>query len=120
MRQINRQVLFIDGANQTRRLPVVAQLVQNRKRLAPKPLPAEEPVPQLVVHGLAAETCLGQIGDDQVLKVGGCQAVKAVGVDRNAVADETLLACEHSLAIDVVAIAWIDYSDDGQTKLPGE
>ena len=56
MRQVDRQVFFVDGADAAGRLSVGIELVQDRKRLAPESLPREEPVAELVVHRLAAET----------------------------------------------------------------
>ena len=48
-RQIERQVGRIQGADHAGGVSLVVQLVQNRKRLAPEPLPAEEPVAKFVI-----------------------------------------------------------------------
>ena len=59
VRQVDRQLILV-GTARTRPvgLPLGIELVQDRKRLAPETLPAEEPVAELVVHRLAAEALL--------------------------------------------------------------
>ena len=57
-------------------LPSLVQFVQDRERLAPVALPAEEPVAQLVVDLALAQPVLFQPGGDLLLELGRRQAVE--------------------------------------------
>ena len=67
----------------------VAALIPNdRKRLAPVALPAEQPVAQLVIHRPMAKRLLLEPSGDLGLGLGGRQAVEKTGVHRRTVAGE--------------------------------
>ena len=66
------------------------ELVQDRKRLAPVALAAEEPVAQLVVDLALAAPALGQPFGDLLLEVRGGQTVERPGVDGRAFAAEAV------------------------------
>ena len=55
--QLDREFACLDGANRPGGLAIGIQFVKDWKRLAPKSLPAEEPVSQLVVDGPSAQPC---------------------------------------------------------------
>ena len=79
------------------RFAVGVELVQDRERLAPEALPAEEPVAELVVHRLAADALRGEVGGDlAALNSAVGEAVVLAGVDRDAVAGEAV-ACRRGL-----------------------
>ena len=84
-RQVDRQVLGRTARSRPVGSPCVVQFVQDRERLAPELLPAEEPVAELVVHRLAAQARGRQVGGDLLLELGRGQAVVLAGVDRHAV-----------------------------------
>ena len=94
-RQVDRQIFRRQRADAAGRLAVGVQFVQDRERLAPEMLPAEEPVAELVVDRRAAEPLVGQIFGDLLLELGRGQAVVRAGVDRRAVGDEALPAGQH-------------------------
>ena len=86
--QIERQVLGLQGAESAVGLPVGVQLVQDRERLAPEMLAAEEPVAELVIDRRPAQALVGQVGRDMLFELRGRQTVVAAAVDGPAVADE--------------------------------
>ena len=64
LRQRDRQVRIGIDSQQPRRLAVGIQLMPNRKRLPPIPLPAEEPVSQAIVDCLATEAARSEVRSD--------------------------------------------------------
>src|SRR5580692_11821073 len=66
-------------------------LVQDRERLAPVALAAEQPVAQLVVDPSAALPALLQPGRDPLLELGGGKAVEGAGIDRHPLAGEGIM-----------------------------
>jgi hypothetical protein len=69
VRQVDRQV-GVNRPHQPGLVAVVVQLVQDRERLAPEPLPAEQPVAQLVVDRPRPSPVRGQVGGDLFLEFG--------------------------------------------------
>ena len=69
---------------------MLVELAEDRERLAPEMLPAEEPVAELVVHRRAAQALGRQVGRDPLLELGRRQAVVVAAVDGMAVAGEAL------------------------------
>ena len=55
MRQIHRELAFVHGADRAGGAAFGVDFVQDRKRLAPEPLPAEEPVAEFVVDRRPAQ-----------------------------------------------------------------
>ena len=99
VRQVDRQILFIDRADAARRFARGIELVQDRKRLAPKPLPREEPIAEFVIHGLAAEAHALEVGRNSLFEFCRFQSVVLVGIDRHAFSGEASLAGQHFLAL---------------------
>ena len=62
VRQVDRQIFFVDCADAAGGFTVGIELVQNRERFAPEALAREEPVAEFVVDGFAAEALRGEIG----------------------------------------------------------
>ncbi len=103
------------------RLIVLVQLVQDRKRLAPEALAAEEPVAELVVDGVSANAILGQHRGDPLLEFGCRKTVIDGRVHGLAVAGETALACQDFFTLAPrKCIARIDHCGDWQSELPSE
>ena len=94
-------------------------LPDDRKRLAPIPLPAEEPVAQFVVHGLFAEALRFEQARDFRLGVGGREAVERAAVHGETLARETCerLAGARGFVAHAHARGGGDDLADGQGKL---
>jgi len=124
-RQVDGQLVVGHRAQATRRLPLLVQLVQDRKRLAPEPLPAEQPVAELVVDGLAAEAGRREVVADLLLERRRLESVVLAGVDRHAVLGTALPAGQDGLAVHTRRIAGIDHGNDrdleplGKLKVAG-
>jgi len=84
----HRQITLVHGADHPRGIAGGVELVEDRKRLAPKPLPAEEPVAEFVVDGGTAEACRGQIGRHLRDELPCAEASVGAGVHAAAVAHE--------------------------------
>ena len=89
--QVQRQVFAASGRGSGRWAGRVVQLAEDRERLAPEMLPAEEPVAELVVHRRAAQALGGQVGGDPLLELGRRQAVVGAAVDGMAFVGEGLV-----------------------------
>ncbi len=112
LRQPQRQLIFRQTDH-----PAILRM-QNRKRLPPIALPAEEPVAQLVVNRLPALPVLGQPGRYPLLELRRGQTVEWAAVNRLAIADETTLALPDPLRI--LRIRRLHHRDNRQAELPGE
>ena len=90
LRQVQGQVFRLQGAEPAVGLAVLVEFAEDRERLAPEMLAAEEPVAKLVVHRRAAQALGGKVGRDPLLELGRRQAVVGAAVDGLAVAGKGL------------------------------
>ena len=91
--------------------------MHERDGLAPVPLPREDPVAQLVVHGPRAHAVALQLFDDPELGRFGLQPAELARVDRIAVLDVAYRGFRCEVGARFVLRLGRDYLDDGEVEL---
>jgi hypothetical protein len=88
--------------------------MENRKGLTPETLTAEEPVAELVVHGLAPQAGLAQVLGDSLFELAGEQTVIPSRLDRLPFSHETGLASLDLHFLLLILPGSLDHRDDGR------